>query len=165
MNEKSKIVKISSEKLEKLEKSLMELKAENAKLKENLISAFQNEDAVEEYKNKFQSSADYIFEWENWFDSEGRLVWVNPGVEKITGFTPEECLAMDDFPMSLIYSADRTAFEEKFNEIRNGSSEQGINFRVKHKNGQSVLVTAACITIIGKNGEKLGIRATIRDIS
>ena len=164
MNEKYKIVKISSLKLDKLEKTLRELKAENAQLRASLKSQFNNEVATVECSENYLDLSEYNFGWENWLDSEGKILWVNPGVKKITGFTPAECMEMDNFPSSLIYPPDISDFEKKFDEILKSPAEQHSNFRITHKEGHPVWVSARWVPIIAKTGEKLGIRAAIHDI-
>ena len=45
----------------------------------------------------FRAIADSTFDWENWFDTQGRLLWVSPSVERITGYSVAECLEMENY--------------------------------------------------------------------
>ena len=58
-----------------------------------------------ESKEQFHAIADFTIDWESWIDAEGKLVWVNPSVTRMTGYTPEECYAMSEFPLPLIVNA------------------------------------------------------------
>jgi PAS domain-containing protein len=49
----------------------------------------------------FRAVADYTYDWESWHSPDGRLIWVNPAVERITGYSVAECLTMRDYPLPL----------------------------------------------------------------
>ncbi len=49
----------------------------------------------------FRTVADYTYDWEGLHAPDGRLLWVNPAVERMTGFSPEECLRMTNYPMPM----------------------------------------------------------------
>src|SRR3954465_14689755 len=40
----------------------------------------------------FRAVADYTYDWESWHGTDGRLIWVNPAVERATGYSVAECL-------------------------------------------------------------------------
>lgn len=46
----------------------------------------------------FEIVANYTYDWESWFLPDGRVRWINPGVERMTGYSVDECLAMVDLP-------------------------------------------------------------------
>ena len=54
----------------------------------------------------FRAIADCTYDWESWHSPTGKLLWVNGAVERMTGFRPEECLAMPDYPLPLIAGRD-----------------------------------------------------------
>lgn len=120
---------------------------------------------------KFHAIADYTYDWENWIGPDGRIIWVNSSVERIIGYTPEECLHMDGFPLAVILQKDRGRAEAEFRSaLRGGASKRdgagkGFEFRVSHKNGTVLWVAADWQPIYGKLGEYLGIRSSIRDVS
>jgi PAS domain-containing protein len=58
--------------------------------------AFKSPDVVSSQMNSvddrwFRAVADYTYDWESWHAPDGRLVWVNPAVERITGYSVAEC--------------------------------------------------------------------------
>ena len=40
----------------------------------------------------FRAVADYTYDWESWHGPDGELIWVNPAVERITGYSVAECI-------------------------------------------------------------------------
>jgi diguanylate cyclase (GGDEF)-like protein/PAS domain S-box-containing protein len=118
-------------------------------------------EALQQSKQRFHAIADYTYDWENWVSPEGRLLWVNPSVERVTGYTPEECLAMPDFPLPLVapQDAERTAAALR------GSVGGDFEFQIRRKDGSLAWVSAAWQPIYGARGEFLGHRSGIRDIS
>lgn len=114
---------------------------------------------------KFHAIADYTYDWESWFNPDGRLIWVNPSVERLTGYTPDECLEMDHFPISLVYPDDAPRVREEFQLALRGTAGSDFEFRVLRKEGRIVWVAANWQPIFGASGRFLGIRSGIRDIT
>ena len=77
---------------------LEELRRRNAELEETNLRLKRAEGQLEECRKKLHAIADYTNDWENWVGPDGRLIWVSPAVERITGYSAEECLSMSDFP-------------------------------------------------------------------
>ncbi|MFG0335796.1 MAG: PAS domain-containing sensor histidine kinase, partial [Maioricimonas sp. JB049] len=60
----------------------------------------------------FRAIADCTYDWESWHRPDGQLLWVNAAVERITGYSPRECLAMPDYPLPLVAADDRDRIAE-----------------------------------------------------
>jgi PAS domain S-box-containing protein len=104
----------------------------------------------------FRAIADYTYDWESWIDRRGKTRWVNPAVERMTGYTVEECLKMRSYPLALIHPDDR---ERVRSELRSRPSANDVEMRVLHKDG-SVRWVAMSWQPIGT----LGYRTSVRDI-
>ena len=113
-----------------------------------------------------QVIADYTHDWENWHAPDGRLRWVNPSVFRLAGYTPEECMAMPEFPLSIIHEEDREMIKPAFfQELPTKTSGNDIPFRVRRKDGTLLWVAASWQPILDREGVFAGIRSSIRDIS
>jgi diguanylate cyclase (GGDEF)-like protein/PAS domain S-box-containing protein len=121
--------------------------------------------AIRYNEAKFTAIADYTYDWESWFDPGGKLIWVNPSVMRLTGYTPDECMRMAHFPFPLIVEEDRTNLQTEFEKALQGHPGKDLEFRIQHKNGDHLWVAASWQSIYNKEGEYLGIRSSIRDIS
>src|SRR5262249_45089392 len=58
--------------------------------------------ALVESERHFRAIADYTYDWESWHGSDGRLIWTNPAVQRLTGYTAPECAAMLDYPLPMV---------------------------------------------------------------
>lgn len=124
------------------------------------------EKALKESNERFRAIADYTFDWELWHAPDGRLLWVNKSVERITGYTVDECMKMEKFPLPLVYHEDLPKIEAYYNQsLINPTIETDITFRVRRKNGSLIWVSASWQPIYDEKGNCNGLRTSIRDIS
>lgn len=115
---------------------------------------------------KFHAIADHSHNIECWFGATGRLIWVSPSVEHMTGYAPEECLAMKNFPIPLIAGEDmEQVMADSRRAIRQATSGSGYEFRVKRKDEAVFWASNTWQPIYGSGGEYLGIRTSIHDVS
>ncbi|MGH8716619.1 MAG: EAL domain-containing protein, partial [Burkholderiales bacterium] len=131
-----------------------------------MAEAVQNQvKALREGEAKFRAIADYSHDWELWVDPTGKVIWVNPSVQRLTGYLPEECLETEDFPAAIIDPEDIPRFRELSRQIIQGTRGSGLEFRVRRKDGSSFWAAATWQPIYGSQDEYLGVRCSIRDIT
>lgn len=116
-------------------------------------------------EQRFRAIADYTYSWENWFNSGGLLQWINPAVERITGYTPDECMKMENFPLPLVHPNDLMLVRRQIEQARSGFSGQDLEYRIHHKNGHDVWVAVSWQGIFDENGLSLGYRSSVRDVT
>jgi diguanylate cyclase (GGDEF)-like protein/PAS domain S-box-containing protein len=109
--------------------------------------------------------AHYTYDMELWIDRGGHTLWVNPSVLRMTGYTPEECLAMSRFPLDLVFEEDQPEAEWRLREAIHGSTGEGFQFRMLRRDGSHFWVSANWQPIYDPRGNELGVRASVRDIS
>ena len=113
----------------------------------------------------FEIVANYTYDWESWFLPDGCVRWINPAVERMTGFTVEECLAMADYPLEIVHAEDRPALRDLLKSALRGTSGNDVEFRICRKDGQTGWAAVSWQPMRGSNGKRLGIRTSVRDIS
>lgn len=123
------------------------------------------EKLLQESSERFRSVADYTYDWESWIDVEGRIVWVNPAVERLTGFTVGECIEMSDYPIPIVDPRDQEKMRELIRGALRGSSGNDYEFMVRKKNGQTRWFAVSWQTLINAHGKPVGTRMSKRDIS
>lgn len=122
--------------------------------------------ALKDSENQLRSIADYTYDWESWFSPDGKLKWVNPAVEKLTGYSIQECENMRDYPMDIIHSDDRDNFAKLiFESISNQTSINDMEFRIVHKNGTTRWGAVSWQPIYDPDGIHMGLRSSVRDIN
>ncbi len=120
---------------------------------------------LEASRQRFHNIADYTYDVELWFGPNGRLLWINKSVERLTGITVEECLADREFPFSRIHPDDREAARERsMAALAARTTGSGFEFRVMRKDGGAEWVTNSWQPIHGAGGEFLGLRASLNSI-
>lgn len=126
----------------------------------------QAEEALKKSEARFRAIADFTYDWENWFGPDGVLLWVNPAVERVTGYTVQECMAMPDFPLSVVHEDEREKWAsnlaEGLNELRSGSD---VPFRIRRKNGTIRWCAVSWQPIYDAEGIWRGYRSSVRDIT
>ncbi len=120
--------------------------------------------ALEESEKKFRVIANYTYDLELWVGTDGGLLWMNPAVERFTGYTVEECKAMSDFPARLVHGEDRAHILGLYQEACRGRSGNDIHFRVVHRNGSFIWVSASWQPVYDVGGVCLGWRCSLRDV-
>ena len=127
-------------------------------------SVEQTEHELEESQHRFQAVADYTYDWETWFDQDGILIWVNPAVERISGYTVLECKAMQDYPLPIVSSEDQDKVKSLVLASLRGSSGNDAEFRIQHKNGSPKWIAVSWQPLLSDSGAPVGVRMSMRDI-
>ncbi|MEJ2464617.1 MAG: EAL domain-containing protein [Candidatus Thiodiazotropha sp.] len=121
--------------------------------------------ALQESDLRSRTIADYTYGWESWLSPDGRLRWVNPAVRRLTGYTPEECYALADYPIPLVHRDDAPLVRRCHRNGLAGQTGQDEEFRIQRKDGKVVWVAMSWQPIFDADGKSLGYRSSIRDIS
>lgn len=121
--------------------------------------------ALAENEAKFSAIADYSYDCELWINPEGKLIWINPRVLDMFGYTPEECLGTANFPAPFISDSDVGRTVRQIRRALRGNSGQDYEFRARRKDGPEFWAAADWRPIYDTRGGYLGIRISIRDIT
>ncbi|MDH3473615.1 MAG: ATP-binding protein [Rhodospirillales bacterium] len=113
----------------------------------------------------FAAIANFTYDWESWIGLDGKPRWVNPAVERITGYTPEQCLAMPDYPLSLVREEDRRRIARHLRQAATGASGNDVEFAILRKDGGLRWGAVSWQTIVDDAGNSLGYRTSVRDIT
>ncbi|MBD3404808.1 MAG: PAS domain S-box protein [Candidatus Lokiarchaeota archaeon] len=112
----------------------------------------------------FRIIADVTYDWESWIGNDGNLIWVNPAVERITGYSVKDCMGMKDYPISIIHPEDRYKIFDILNQATDGESKgNDIPFRILTKDGLVRWIAMSYQPMRNNLGELLGFRTSMRD--
>lgn len=113
----------------------------------------------------FREVANCTYDWESWHAPDGRLLWVNSAVERVTGYSPSECLAMEDYPLRMTDEDDRERIARLLDDAKAGGSCNDMEFRSLHRNGDRKWMAASWQPMYNEAGAHLGFRTSIRDVT
>ena len=113
---------------------------------------------------RFHAIADYTHDLEFWLSPDGRLRWVNPSVERMLGYRPDECTAQRYFPLDFIHPDDRASAKRQLQAALLGSSGAGYTMRLQRKDGSQFWAMTNWQPIHDPEGHYQGIRASIHNI-
>jgi len=123
-----------------------------------------NIDRARENEARFHAIADYTHDLEFWLSPDGKLLWINPSVERMLGHSVSECMGQMNFPSDIIHPEDRTAAEFQLRQALRGTSGQGYALRVCRKDGGHFWAAVNWQPIHDYSGVYQGIRASIHSI-
>ena len=112
----------------------------------------------------FRLVADSTYDWETWFSPSGKPLWVNPAVERMTGYTVAECLAMPAYPLPMVLPDDAHRFRGLWDDMLAMRSGNDVEFRVRRRD-DSILWVAVSWQPMTDGESHLGFRTSIRDVS
>jgi len=137
----------------------------NLKLARTLDERTQVQEALRRSEDKFKAIANYAASWEAWFSPEGKLLWMNPYSVQLTGFTPDDYLAADDFLGMCFATEDQDRVRKKFLEALRGGSGDNLELRCLCKDGSRRWVAVSWQPILDADGRSLGFRTSAQDIT
>lgn len=124
------------------------------------------EAALRESEERFRAIADYTHDMEVWTGTDGRLKWINPSTEWLTGYTPAEVLAMGDFPRPLLVPENAEEVMRVYTSaLAARTSGNDYPFRFRRRDGEERWMAVSWQPIFGSRGEWLGMRSSLRDIT
>lgn len=126
----------------------------------------QAEERLRQSEERFHAIANYTYGVETWVGIDGKTMWVNPGILRLTGYADNECLAMADYPLPIIDEADRDRMAAlSAQAVNNNTSGSDVEFRVRCRDGSLKWAVVDWQSIYGSDGTHLGHRASVRDIT
>lgn len=94
------------------------------------------------------------------FDAAGRLRWISPSIERLTGFAPGECAAAPDLLELLVHESDREFCRRMMTQVLSGGLPQDFELRLARRGGGSVWVA----THWRRRADGAGLRLSAEDI-
>jgi len=122
------------------------------------------EEALRESEEKYRTILENIEDGYFETDLEGNFTFVNPAIVKILGYPENELLGMNN----LEYMDDENARKvfNTFNEVfKNEVPRKGFDWKLRKKDGSSIYVEASFNLRKDSEGNPIGFRGIVRDIT
>jgi len=122
--------------------------------------------ALNQSETTYQAIADASTSVELLLSPEGKLLWVNAAVSRLTAYSVNECMLLPDFPLTIATPEERLRVEETLRSaIEQQSSEQDYEFRAMRRDGTLFWAAASWQPMFDVNHSYQGLRLSIRDNS
>ena len=133
-----------------------------------LIDNSLTQSLIEKLSNseeRFMAIVNNTYTWENWVNPHGDLIFVNPAVEKFTGYSFDESTWLFQHPEKYIHKDDFKRVVSKFNKsLQNETSGTDI-FRILKKDKSISWISGSWNPVYSTNGKYLGLRSSLHDIT
>ena len=115
--------------------------------------------ALKESEILFHTMADWTYNWEYWLDPEGKILYMTPSAERVTGYRVEEIESEPALLEKILLQEDRHLHCAQGGEIVERE------MRILKKGGAVCWVSETCRPVFSSEGKFLGRRVTVRDIT
>jgi len=68
----------------------------------------QIEEKLRDSEECFRTVADFTYDWEYWLDPKGKLIYISPSCERISGYRPDEYYENPHLIEEIIHPDDRS---------------------------------------------------------
>ena len=102
---------------------------------------------------------------EGWHNPGGELLWVNPAVKRITGFSVNDCMAMADYPLPMLHQEDRKIWLDCLERAKAGQHGVDVPFRIRNCDGREYWITLSWNPVRDSSGAFIGFRTSARDFT
>ncbi|MCX6875914.1 MAG: PAS domain S-box protein [Verrucomicrobia bacterium] len=150
-----------------VEERTRELSNSNRSLLAEIENRLRSERDLAQSEAKFRMIADFTYDWEYWKAPEGKLLYISPSCERITGRGAAEFMADPDLLHRIIHPDDLPHYLRHHlgRELLPGSPSDAIQFRVVRPDGTIRWCSHVCQAVVDARGNYLGRRGSNRDIT
>jgi len=152
--------------------SIREIIISGTYINENFLATFiditerkKAEEALAVSEEKYRLIADNTDDWVYWITPEGKLRYISPSCERVTGYTPSEFVVSPKLIDEIVYTEDRVIHTQHAELIKNKLSAESLEFRIITKTGEICWISHSCGPIYTQEGIFAGRKATNRNIT
>ncbi|MBD5802076.1 putative diguanylate cyclase YegE [Azoarcus sp. Aa7] len=121
-------------------------------------------DAVAVGVSRLREIAEGVHGVEALFDMRGRLTWISPSIERLTGWRPAACLEAPDALALLVHESDRRYCQRMAQRVAEGSLGEDFEMRLLREDGHICWVACHWRPLGREGGQPAGLRMSAEDI-
>jgi PAS domain S-box-containing protein len=128
----------------------------------------QANQALREREECYRTVADFAYDWEYWLTPDGRLPYVSPSCERLTGYRSEEFQQDPGLLIRIVHPDDRSHFANlhcDHSHAASGVEPRELDFRILTRNGEERWIGHIFQEVHARDGKFLGRRVSNRDIT
>ncbi len=123
------------------------------------------EHALRESEEKYRLISDNSDDWIYWIAPDGKLLYVSPACERVTGYSPEEFTKHPELIHEIVFDADKGNLNQHHQNSRHDHTQHQLEYRIITKEGELRWINHSCGPIYNNKGEYMGRRGTNRNIT
>jgi two-component system cell cycle sensor histidine kinase/response regulator CckA len=132
---------------------------------QDITARKQAELALRESEQRYRTVADFTYSWEYWRSPEGKLLYLSPSCQRISGYAAERFQNHPEFMLSILHPDDRATYERHHHRSLAQHEPEELEFRIIHRDGGVRWISHVCQDVVDSDGKWLGRRASNRDIT
>ncbi|AYH42785.1 GGDEF domain-containing protein [Azoarcus sp. DN11] len=114
--------------------------------------------------SRLREIADGVHGVEALFDMRGRLTWISPSIERLTGWSPAACRDAPDALALLVHESDRRYCQRMAQRVAEGSAGEDFEMRLLREDGRICWVASHWRPLGRQGGQAAGLRMSAEDI-
>lgn len=116
-------------------------------------------------EEKYRLISDNSDDWIYWIVPDGKVKYVSPACERVTGYSPEEFSNHPELIHEIVLEADQKKVNQHHQYSRLDNTPHELEYRIITKDGELRWISHSCSPIFSNDGEYLGRRGTNRNIT
>ncbi|WP_035068095.1 putative bifunctional diguanylate cyclase/phosphodiesterase [Nitratidesulfovibrio termitidis] len=113
----------------------------------------------------FRVLADHLADWESWEDASGKVVFVTPACQRITGYSLESFRANARFIEGIMHPEDLPLWRKHRDMVASGAEMVEVEVRVRTQDGRERWLACTSRRLHDADGASLGVRFSGRDVT
>ena len=152
--------------LRNLKESFEQLTQNNLLLGKEIVEHKQAEEALRESEEKYRTVADFIYDWEYWIAPDGKIIYVSPSCERMSGYRVEDFQQDQNLLLRIVHPGDKYLLTSHLHDsLRGNSAVSELDFRIITRDNKEIWINHICQDVYSLTGDYLGRRASNRDIT
>jgi PAS domain S-box-containing protein len=116
-------------------------------------------------EKRYRTVADFTYDWEYWIDPDGRMLYISPSCERITGYSFNQFVENAALVHDIILPEDRETFMRHIEDSDLQEKVCELDFRIARRDGEQRWIGHCCQPVFDPQGKYLGRRCSNRDIT
>jgi PAS domain S-box-containing protein len=132
----------------------------------DIVKQKQAGDALRQSEEKFRTLVDWTYDWENWIDPQGHIIYSSPSCERITGYTQEEFINDPALLTQIVHLDDHEVYMKHHQIFHNETASVAkVEYRIIGQDGEEHWLEHVCRPLFGAENRYLGRRVSNREIT
>jgi two-component system, cell cycle sensor histidine kinase and response regulator CckA len=123
------------------------------------------ENALGESQRRFQTIADFTYDWEYWIAPDGNFIYNSPSCRRITGYGPDDFINDPGLMEKIIHPEDLPLVKKQEKKVIKSDESHSADFRIITKSGDERWIGHNCRPVYDDDMRFIGKRGSNRDIT